>query len=79
MGSEENNNFSKYEYNPDMFDSPLKDYMINAYNTLEDNDAFLYRIACAQIHQELKWSWENEIIGKRKTDEMKKYFWGMAE
>ena len=71
--------FSKYAYNPEMFDSPLKDYMIAAYNALDNNDALHYRLACADIHQELKLSWIDGIIGRNKANEMQDYFWGMAE
>ncbi|MBR3622663.1 MAG: hypothetical protein IKN43_04860 [Selenomonadaceae bacterium] len=69
----------KYKYDPDMFDSLLREYMIKAYKALEENDAFHYRMACIDITHELKWSWENEIIGKAKADEIADYFWEMAE
>ena len=35
----------KYKYNPDMFDSLLREYMVEAYNALDNNDTFHYRMA----------------------------------
>lgn len=75
----QNNINFKYKYNPDMFDSLLRDYMIEAYKALDNNDTLHYRMACINISHELKWNWENELIGKAKADEIADYFWGLAE
>ena len=64
-------------YNPNMYDSPLKDYMIEAYHALEEQQIALYQLACAKITNELKWSWKSEIMSKEQADKIKDYFWGM--
>ena len=66
-------------YKPENFESPLRDHMVAAYNALRDNNPYLYRLACADITNELKWSWKEGILEKDEADQIKEYFWGMSE